>query len=422
MRFLDAAPTAYHAVDRIASRLMGAGFIELDERKAWTLAPKNGYFVRRQGSSIVFFRTGTAAREENGFRIAVAHTDSPGFKLKADSENLKAGGLRVTVEAYGSPIRATWFDRELGMAGPVIRSGAGGLETVLFRTEKPCALIPNIAVHLNREMNSGTEHNVQTDMRAVFSVTVPETRVDGYIRSLVAEELGIPRASIEGYDLYLFPAEKAAFVGEQEDMFMSGRIDNLAMSHAVFSSILEAGDTDATLVGALFDSEEVGSVTRQGAGSWFLRDVLRRISLCGKKSEEEFFRALAGSFIVSGDAAHAVHPNYSDKHDESFAPQLNRGPVIKVHAGQHYTTTADTGGRFARLCKRRGIPVQKFISRSDIPTGPTIGSITAAYLAVPSVDVGGPIWGMHSARETAGAQDQDFMIAALVAFFEEGLS
>jgi aspartyl aminopeptidase len=193
------------------------------------------------------------------------------------------------------------------------------------------------------------------------------------------------------------------------------------MSHAVLSGLIEAKDGDATLVGALFDSEEVGSLTPQGAGSWFLRDVLRRITLCDGSSEEGFFRALAGSVLVSGDAAHAVHPNYSEKHDEDFAPELNGGPVIKIHAGQHYTTTAETGGGFAQLCRRHKIPVQRFFNRSDMPSGGTIGPVTSAHLGIRSVDIGNPIWSMHSARETAGVKDQEYLTAALIAFFEEGM-
>lgn len=419
MRFLDAAPTAYHAVEQSALRLQEAGFIELRERTAWKVTPGNRYFVRRENSSLIAFRTGAGACEDHGFRIAAAHTDSPGFKIKPDSEHWKAGGLRVGVEVYGSPIRSTWIDQELGIAGRVVLSGPDGAQTALFDTGEPVAVIPNVALHLNREMNKGVEYNPQTDMCPVLSVSVSEAQANGFLRRLIAEKLAVDPSSIDGYDLYLYPAETARIVGAQRDMFMSGRIDNLAMSHAVLSSLIEAGDGNPTLVAVFFDSEEIGSMTLQGARSWFLRDILRRITLCSGKGEEEFLRALASSFLISGDAAHAVHPNYSDKHDERFSPQLNKGPVVKMHGGGNYTTTAITGGRFISLCRSSSIPVQCFINRSDMPTGGTIGPVTSAHLGVPSVDVGNPIWSMHSARETAGVKDHEYMTAALLSFFKD---
>ncbi len=421
IRFLDASPTAYHAVEQAVSRLKGAGFQELNERDSWKLDKNAGYFVEREDSSVIAFKTGACIPADSGFRILAAHTDSPGFKIKVDSENWKAGGLRVTVEIYGGPIRATWFDRELSIAGRVLVDNGNGYETMLFDAVDPCAVIPNLAIHLNRDVNKGVEYNAQTQMRAVFSVSIPETAVAGHLRRMLAKNLKIELASIGGYDLFLYPVECGRVVGTDQDMFMSARIDNLGMSHAILSALQDSEAGDATLVGALFDSEEIGSMTWQGARSGFLRDVLHRITLCADDGDEDFFRALAGSCMVSGDAAHAIHPNYSESHDESFAPELNGGPVVKIHAGQAYTTTGKSGGDFENLCKRHGIPVQRFFNRSDLPTGGTIGPVTSAHLGVPSVDVGNPIWGMHSVRETAGVDDQGYMIAALIAFFKEGL-
>jgi aspartyl aminopeptidase len=421
IRFLNASPTAYHAVEQAVSRLTNAGFIELDERDSWKLKKNTGYFVRRQGTSIIAFKTGSGNPADTSFRIVAAHTDSPGLKIKVDSENWKSGALRVTVEIYGGPIQATWFDRELSIAGRVLVGGGDGYKTELFNAVDPWAVIPNLAIHLNRDVNKGAAYNAQTQMRALLSVSVLESEVPGYLRRLLAKRMEVELASIDGYDLFLYPAEPARLVGIDKDMLMSSRIDNLGMSHAVLTALLDTKPNESTLVGALFDSEEIGSMTWQGARSWFLRDVLHRITLSTGGANDDFFRALAGSYMISGDAAHAVHPNYSEKHDEGYTPMLNRGPVVKIHAGQAYTTTGESDGKFVNLCRGHDIPVQRFFNRSDLPTGGTIGPVTSATLGIPSLDVGNPIWGMHSARETGGVDDQDYMTAALIVFFAEGL-
>ncbi len=419
LRFLDAAPTAFHAVELAAHTLREAGFTELHERDAWSLAESRGYFVRRGDSSIIVFRTGTDVTREAAFRIVLAHTDSPGFKIKAGSENLKCGCLRVSVEGYGSPIRSTWFDRELGIAGRALVSSDEGLTTALFNSETACAVIPNAAIHLNREINKGVEYNIQESMAAILTVSASESEVESYVKRLVAEKLETSEDSVRGYDAFLYPVEPSTLVGEKKDLFMSGRIDNLGMAHAVISALVEAQESRNTLVGALFDSEEIGSLTWHGARSWFLRDVLHRLVLCRGGGDEDFMRALAGSLLISGDAAHAVHPNYSDRHDKSFVPELNKGPVVKIHSGGAYTTDAETGGRFIELCTKNGIPVQRFLNRSDMASGSTIGPAASSSLGVPSLDVGNAIWGMHSARETAGVKDQDYMVSALLAFFAD---
>lgn len=420
IQYLNASPTAFHAAAEAKRRLEQAGFTALNERESWALEPGSGYFVVRQDSSVIAFRLGTSELAITGFRIAASHTDSPGLRIKVDSESIKAGALRVTVEVYGGPIRATWMDRELAIAGRVLVGKKGeALQAVLFDTVEPYALIPNVAIHLNRDVNKGVELNAQTQMKAILGVSKTEKDAKDYIRRLVAEKMNLSAESVGEYDLFLYPCEQARYIGSDRDMFVSGRIDNLGMSHAVLTSLIES-EGEGTSVGVLFDSEEIGSQTWQGAQSSFLRDVLKRIHLTRDSGEEEFLRTLAGSYLVSGDAAHAVHPNYADKHDESFQPELNKGPVVKIHAGQRYTTTAESSARFLRICGSRDIPVQKFIGRSDVPSGGTIGPITSSRLGIPSVDVGNPIWGMHSARETGGSADQDHMIAAVKAFYEDG--
>jgi aspartyl aminopeptidase len=422
--FLDASPTAFHAAEQVAGKLKKSGFSELLEIDSWALEKGSGYFVRRQGSSIIAFVTGSGAVTEHGFRITSAHTDSPGFKIKAGSENRKAGALRVTAEVYGGPILATWFDRELSIAGRVLLRGEDGYTSQCFDFVEPCAVIPNVAIHLNRDVNKGVEYNIQTQMQAVLSVTERDREESGYIRVEIARRLGIEPEVIRDYDLFLYPAERGRVIGPDKDMFVSGRIDNLGTAYAAVTSLLESKRGEATSVAVLFDSEEIGSTTWQGARSSFLRDLLHRIVLSAGgpgDAGDSFFRALARSCIVTGDAAHAVHPNYSEKHDESFTPMLNKGPAIKIHAGGAYTTTAGSGAKFVDMCERHDIPVQRFLNRSDMPSGSTIGPITSANLGIPSVDIGNPIWGMHSARETGGVHDQGYLVKALKAFYEEGL-
>ena len=420
LQYLNASPTAFHAAHEAARRLAAAGFSELDERSSWRLEEGGRYFLTRQDSSVVAFRVGRGSPVENGVRIATAHTDSPGLRIKVDTENYRNGGLRTSVEIYGGPIMATWFDRELSIAGRVLVGKGADMSAHLFNHAEPCAVIPNLAIHLNRQVNKGVELNAQTEMRAILSVSCPEKEAAGYLRRLLARELESDPEEVREYDLFLYPSEASRIVGDNQDMYMSGRIDNLGMCHAVLAALLETRG-DATAFGVLFDSEEIGSMTWQGAHSSFLRDVLQRVLLRGRSDSESFFRALASSYLVSGDAAHAVHPNYTDKHDESFTPELNKGPVVKINAGQRYTTTAESSSRFLHMCRSVGIPVQRFIGRSDMPSGGTVGPITSSSLGIPSVDVGNPIWGMHSARETGGVEDQEHMVAALRAYYDNGL-
>ncbi|MBT3273557.1 MAG: M18 family aminopeptidase, partial [Spirochaetales bacterium] len=401
---------------------LAAGYIQLKEGDAWDLQPGGKYLVTRQDSSVIGFHVGTKEPADSGFRIAAAHTDSPGFRLKTETEDVSAGALRVTAEVYGGPILSSWLDRDLSIAGRVVFDDGGKLASTLFNAFDAVAVIPSVAIHLNREVNKGIELNAQEKLRAVLSVSVDEQDKKGFLKRLIGKALGIDAARIHDADLYLFSAEPARLISGEDNMYVSGRIDNLGMSHAVMAALCGSSAAEPTCVAALFDSEEIGSMTWQGAQSSFLRDLLHRISLSFSDSNEDFFRALAHSSLISADAAHAVHPNYADKHDSYYVPNLNGGPVVKANARQSYTTTAESGERFIKLCKNHKIPVQKFIGRSDIPSGGTIGPITSASLGIPSVDIGNPIWGMHSIRETAGTKDQPYMVDALKAFFQEGLN
>ena len=413
MGFLENSPTAFHAASAVEKAISGAGFIRLDETAKWNLPVGGKYFVMRYDSSIIAFVLG----DTPGYRIVAAHTDSPCLKLKAGSEQIKAGAVRVSLEVYGAPILATWLDRPLGIAGRVLVEQSGDMAARLFRSPKPVATIPSLAIHLNRDANKGFELNAQDHIRAIFSTTVDDPEGSALIQNYVAREMGIEESSIREYDLYLYEDTPPCLVGTREDMVTAGRLDNLGMTHAILAALLGEESTGMTRVAVLFDSEEIGSLTRQGAQSSFLRDTLHRVELSRGGEDEDFYRSLARSYLISADAAHAVHPNYLEKHDENFSPKLNKGPVIKINAGQKYTTTAETAALFASLCRENGIPYQKLIGRSDMRSGGTIGPAASSSLGVKSVDVGNPLWAMHSVRETAGVKDHAFMIDALSAFY-----
>ncbi len=412
-RFLDASPTAFHAAEEIVRRLEAARFTALDERKEWVVRPGGAYFVRRNDSSVIAFRIGKKAPHESGFMLAGAHTDSPLLKVKGEAETGGRGAVRVTTELYGGPIVATWLDRELALAGRVMVKEKAGWKPRLVDTRRPVAIVPNLAIHMNREINKGFEYNPQNQLQAVFALERGTEGRSSLLKELVAETLGAPSAAIGEMDLFLYDARPAAAFGVQGELYASGRIDNLASCHAILTAIIESKPAEATTAALFFDNEEIGSRTPMGADSGFLATVLERIVIAHDAGREEYHRALAKSFLVSCDAAHAVHPNFPEKHDPAYAPVMGGGPVIKASAGFKYATTAETAERFRDLCRRAGAPCQKIANRSDVPSGSTIGPMTSALLSIPGVDVGVPIWAMHSVRETASFADQQALIAAL---------
>ena len=420
MRYLDASPTAFQATANARELFSNSGFTELDERESWRLEAGHGYYLVRNGSTIVAFRTGTRSPESYGFRIATAHTDSPSLKIKPGSEAVKEGALRMSVEVYGGPIYHTWVDRELALAGCVTLNIDGRTVKRLFTSNQPVAIIPNAAIHVNREINKGFAYNPQEHLKAVFSST---TEVDPpALSDFLADNLDVEPGDVLDYDIYLHDPTASAIAGLHGDLLVSGRLDNLAMCHAVIESLLRAEAAAHTQLAVLFDSEEIGSKTYQGANGSHLRDVIERITISiGDNEADSVFRTLAHSAMVSGDAAHGIHPSYAEKHDEHFKPSLNGGPVIKISAGQRYTSTAITAAVFEQICKSLSVPVQRIIARSDIPSGGTVGPEVSSRLGIPSLDIGHPIWAMHSVRETGGTSDHGYMIEAVKGFFDSDL-
>ncbi len=411
VRFIDRSPTSFHASANIVEVLKVKGFIPLLENDRWTLKPGKKYYVEKDGSAIAAFKTGLEAPDKTGFRISGAHTDSPGLKLKPDAFLSKGNTSRAAVEVYGNPIVPTWIDRDLSAAGKVVISIDNKIETRLVNFHRPLGLIPNLAIHLNRDVNKGFEYNKQTHLAVILA----EGRAS--FEEYLSAELNIPKEHIIDFDLFLYGFQKGEIIGGDSGIISCGRLDNLAMCHAVLTSLTEASPWIGTNAAFFFDNEEIGSKTSKGADSVFLNEILERIVLSSGGDREDFFTAKANSFLISADGAHAVHPSYPEKHDEKYAPELNMGPVIKVNTNNKYATSAETSVSFQKLCNKAEVPFQKFIIRSDIPCGSTIGPIVSALSSIKTVDVGNPMWAMHSIRESAGVKDHYYMIKVLTGFY-----
>ncbi|MDA3957953.1 M18 family aminopeptidase [Oceanispirochaeta sp.] len=420
--YLNSAPTAYHAVSETEKKLKAAGYSILDESVTWNLKPCSGYYVIRNGSSLIAFHTGVNLETPGCFRIVTAHTDSPTFRLKEGMLNEKNGMLTLGVEVMGGPIFSTWLDRDLAVAGRILIRKKDGIETVLYKNSERKVLIPNPPIHLNRTVNKGFEYNAQNHLKCIVKSIQKSSDSTGKSKNskeniesfydLIASDLKISSRDILDADLILYDTQEAALTSWEDEFFSSGRIDNLAMCHASIQALLAVQNQTGITVAALFDNEETGSKTPQGADSSFLEQVLERIILSRGGSREGFMAVCASSFIVSADAAHAIHPNFSDLYDEDFTPELNKGPAIKKNAGWNYASTGETASLFKLICEKADVPYQLFINRSDSPTGKTLGPLSAARLGIPAVDVGNPLWSMHSIRETGGVKDHNFMIKA----------
>ncbi len=412
LAFIDAAPTPYHAVAEARRRLVAAGFVALREEEPWSLAPAGRYLVVRGGSSLVAFVVGDRPPGEAGFRWVGAHTDSPNLRLKPRADHVREGYRQLGVEVYGGVLLHTWLDRDLALAGRLVL--ADREEPLLLRIQRPVARIPNIAIHLNREVNEkGLVVNRQTHLPPVVGLA-GEAGEPGWLKAALAREAGVHPDAILGFDLMLHDAAPSAVGGLDGELIFAPRLDNLASCHAALEALLDAPATAASTRGlVLYDNEEVGSESAEGAQSPFLLDVFERIALATGGGREDLMRARARSLFVSADMAHAVHPAFTDRHEPQHMPRLNAGPVIKVNASLRYATTGVTAARFEALARAADVPVQVFVNRTDLACGTTIGPITAARAGIPTVDVGNPMLSMHSIREMAGAADHGAMIAVL---------
>lgn len=418
LHFIDVSPSPWHAVDTAKLRLNNAGFTELHETDAWQLKAGHSYYVTRGDASIIAFTLGTQALPEKGLRIVGAHTDSPGFRLKPKAAYAGNGLVRIGVEVYGGPILATFTDRDLSIAGRVsVRNGTSHT-LKLIKFDNALVRLPNLAIHMNREVNEkGLVLNKQNELPLLFGETEDGIAAEQQFLSLIAKQAGVEAQDILTFELNVFDTHKGSFWGAQEEFIANSQLDNLASCHAAISALLSADKPEATSICALFDHEEVGSESTTGASGSFLADIIQRISACGKLSQEEYLRTLAQSFFISTDMAHAYHPNFPNAYEPCHHVMVNKGPVIKSNANQRYASNADTAARFISLCERAKVPYQQYTHRTDLGCGSTIGPIVASGLGIATVDVGSPMWAMHSVRESAGVLDQSYMIAVLKMHF-----
>lgn len=414
---LDISTCNYCAVKEMESILLRKGYEKLSMGSEWNLKPGAGYFVTKNSSAIFAFRVGHGVADAAGFRIIAAHSDSPGFKLKPHPEIYGENGVVfLNVEKYGGGILYTWFDRPLSLSGRLLLKGDSPFEPreVVFDLREPLATIPHLAIHFNREVNSGNPISVQTDMKPVLGRFSPE-KIDfykshgGVVYGILSEALNIPVEDIIGSEIWLYPVEKPSLVGANKEYFQSGRIDDLSMAFTGLQALVNADEKDRaprhTRVLAIFDNEETGSATKQGAHSPILKNILERICGSVSPSRDLFLRSVHHSFLISADDAHAFHPNYAGKHDLTNHPFIGGGPVVKINANSKYMTDAHSASIFSTLCREAGVECQYFVNHGDVPGGSTLGNILTAQLDMPGVDMGCAIWAMHSACETAGVDD-----------------
>ena len=419
MEFLKKSPSTFHAVENLRQELLTAGFTELPESRRWEFAPGGAYFTVRNGSSILAFRVGTDLSEPC-FTLTASHSDSPCFKIKENAElRVREKYVQLNTEGYGGMICSTWLDRPLGVAGRVLvrtKTEAGETyETRLVDFDRDLVLIPNVAIHMNRKVNDGFSFNKQIDMVPLLGSGSLEK---GAFRRMVAEEAGVPEADLLGADLYLYNRQAPAVWGAENEFISSGRLDDLECAWATFQGLLRGRNEKSVQVWCCFDNEEVGSGTKQGADSTLLEDVLRRVANGLGWDDEDYRCAVARSFMLSCDNAHAVHPNHPEKTDATNCTYMNEGVVVKSHAGQKYTSDAVSVALFRGVCEKAGVPIQFFANRSDEMGGSTLGNIAMAHVSMNTVDLGLPQLAMHSAYETAGVKDLEHLIRASAAFYQ----
>ena len=423
MEFLKASPSVFHAVENLRQLLLAAGFAELSESRRWKLTPGGSYFTTRNGSSILAFRVGKELSKP-AFTLTASHSDSPCFKIKENAElRVRDKYVQLNTEGYGGMICSTWLDRPLGVAGRVLvrsKTETGErYETRLLDFDRDLVLIPNVAIHMNRKINDGFTFNKQIDMVPLFG---SGKLGKGAFKALVAKALGVDEADILGSDLFLYNRMAPTVWGAENEFLSAGRLDDLECAYGTLQGFLQGRSEQNIQVWCCFDNEEVGSSTKQGANSTLLEDVLRRIA-GGLGFDDEDFRCMAArSFMLSCDNAHAVHPNHPEKTDATNCTYMNEGIVIKGHAGQKYTSDAVSTALFRGVCEKAGVPVQFFANRSDEMGGSTLGNIAMSHVSMNTVDLGLPQLAMHSACETAGVKDLDYLVRASAAFYSSCFS
>lgn len=419
--FIDQSPSPWHAVATIEAEIEKFQFIRLDETAKWKLRPGRRYYVVRDDSSIILFVQGHKPPAESGFRIIGAHTDSPGLRIRPNAAAASDGIVRLGVEVYGGPILATFADRDLSLAGRVSYTyGRGHLAHKLVRIDQPLLRIPNLAIHMNRGVNEeGLKLHKQNELLPFLAQLTGDQLPQSCFLTLLEQMTGIGASQVLSWDLAVYDTQKGVFWGADQVFYANSQIDNLASCHAGLQAILDdaaLNHAEGTLVCAFFDHEEIGSKSYIGADGSLLADVLLRISQAASSDHEDAARALARSFLVSADMAHAYHPNFPAAYDADHKVFVNQGPVIKFNANHRYSSESISAAHFIHWCEAADVPYQRYSHRSDLPCGSTIGPMASAKLGIRSIDIGCPMWAMHSIRESAGVQDHEYMIRVLKQF------
>jgi len=428
LNFIDSSPSPWHAVNTIVAALAACsdsgatGWQRLDETDKWQLKPGGRYFVIRDDSSIVLFVQGLKPLVETGFKIIGAHTDSPGLRIKPNAATAIDGMLRLGVEIYGGPILATFADRDLSLAGRIsYKNDQGAIANKLVNFDKALLRLPNLAIHMNRGVNEdGLKFQKQTEIPLILATITEEQLPQPYFTSLLQQRSGIEAERILSWDLNVYDTQKGTFWGANNEFYADSQLDNLASCHAALTALLD--DTvlhahNSTLVCAFFDHEEIGSGSNRGADGSFLPDVLQRIAIATGTEREDYQRALARSFLISADMAHAYQPNFPNAYEPDHKVIVNKGPAIKVNASHRYSSESISEALFADWCDQAEVPYQKYSHRCDLLCGSTIGPLASAKLGIRAVDVGNPMWAMHSIRESAGVLDHEYMIKVMKKFF-----
>ena len=420
--FLNASPVNFLAAKNIASYLEQAGYRRLDpQMPIGEVQAGDKLYVTKNDSSVYAFHIGRKLLADAGFRMICAHCDSPTFRIKPNAEMTCEGGIvKLNTEVYGGPIMSTWFDRPLTIAGRVIVRGEDTLhpKTLLLHVKRPLLQISNLAIHFNRQVNDGVKLSKQKDMLPILGIVTSELERGNLLMNVICGELAVKPVDILDFDLYLADATPSCTFGVHDEFLSSGRLDDLSMCFAGLEAMIATDTTDSTKVMAIFDNEETGSQTKQGAGSPFLSMMLKRIALAQSGTEEAWYQAVERAFMISADNAHAWHPNYSEKYDPTNHPVLGGGPVIKFNAAQKYASDAVSAAVFAEICREAGVPCQRFVNHSDVAGGSTLGNILASSIPVKGVDMGNAILAMHSCRETGSTADHIYCVRAFTKFFD----
>lgn len=417
LKFIEKSPSCYHVIANMGAQLEKAGYIHLYEEEKWELKKGGKYYVTRGGSAVIAFAL--PVEEAKSFQIMASHSDSPAFKVKENPE-IEVDGhfVKLNVEKYGGMLMAPWFDRPLSMAGRLlVRDGKRGIRSVLVDVGRDLVLIPSLAIHMDRKANEGHAYNPQTDLQPLFG----GAGTSGSFMEILSGSAGVNAGDVLGMDVFLYNRMKGSIWGAEEEFISSARLDDLQCAWCSLQALLESKNDHHVMVHCVLDNEEVGSMTRQGAASTFLKDTLTRIGTGVGMNQEEYLRALAGSFMISADNAHSVHPNYTAKADVSNRPYLNGGIVLKYSANQKYTTDGATAAVFRAICEKAEVPCQTFTNRSDMEGGSTLGNISGSQVAIHTVDIGLPQLAMHSPYETAGVRDTDYLLKAARTFYSSDI-